>query len=49
MPITFPGGFAADGRPENPRPRPNGQELAHVGNANLARITDIDTAVDKSR
>jgi len=49
MPVTTTGGFAADGRAEAPRPRPSGQELAHAGNSNLARATDIDTAVDKAK
>jgi hypothetical protein len=49
VPITFAGGFAADGRAENSRVRPNGQELATVANANLAKVTDLTDARDKSR
>ncbi len=32
-----PAGFAADNRPESARPYPPGKEIAHNGNANLAR------------
>jgi hypothetical protein len=49
MPITTPSGFAADNRPESPRPYPPGKELAHAGNANLAKATDIDDARDKGK
>lgn len=49
MPVTFPGGFAADGRPESARPYPAGQEKASNANANLAKQTDLADARDKSK
>ena len=42
-PATAPAGFAADTRPESPRPYPPGKELAHNGNADKA-VHGKDTA-----
>jgi hypothetical protein len=50
VPITTTSGYAADGRPESPRPYGSGKELATPRNADLAKPTgDLDDQRDKGK
>ena len=50
MPITTPSGYAADGRPENPRPYPAGKELGVTARGDdRDKVTDLANAVDRGK
>lgn len=50
MPITTQSGFAADGRPESPRPYPVGKEPGVTAKgSDLAHVTDLANQIDRGK